>query len=247
MKKSDTPIALVTGATRGIGRAVARRLVDEGVVVVGLGRRRTAASLALARELRTIQPGSKIYYVDLSRRVIAERQLAKMVIKVPKISILVNNAGILRDRTFLKMSRGEWGEVLKVNLEAVMQVTRAVLPGMVTAGYGRIVNMASVVGQRGGFGQTNYAAAKAGVIGLTKSLAMEVAKHGITVNAICPGLIETEILGRLTPEQMMAWKQRIALRRLGQPEEVAALVNFLVKKEAGYITGAVMNIDGGMS
>lgn len=238
--------ALVTGASRGIGRAIAVALAEAGAnVAVNYQRSATAAEQAclLAREFGV---HAACYAADVSR-VEDSQAMAEAVLKeFGQVDILVNNAGITRDKSFVKMTQEMWDEVLGVNLNGPFNITRALLPGMVERGWGRVINIASIVGQTGNFGQANYSVTKAGLIGFTMTLAREVARKGVTVNAIAPGFIDTDMLKDMPEAVLDSVKAMIPMGRLGHPEEVAAAAVCLASPRAGYITGQVIAVNGGM-
>ena len=239
-------VGLVTGGSRGIGGAISRQLAEDGATVAVLGlpvdRERT-------EKLRGHLNGSsgRLHFFEgnVGEFEQCQEAVAKILERHGRIDYLINNAGITRDHTIRKMTVEEWQAVLQVNLSGPFFMIKAVLDGMVEQGFGRIVNISSVVGQSGNFGQANYASAKAGLIGLTKTVALEVAKRGITVNAIAPGFIETDMTKAMPSEAIESAIAQTPKRRLGQPEEVAHVVRFLVDEKAGYITGAVYNVNGG--
>ncbi|CDE93135.1 MULTISPECIES: 3-oxoacyl-[acyl-carrier-protein] reductase [Acidaminococcus] len=239
-------VALVTGGSRGIGRAIALKLAENGADVAI----NYAGNTAAAEEVKTAieQMGRKALLVQGS---VADtdgvQTIVNTVVKeLGRLDILINNAGITRDGLLMRMKEADWDDVMHTNLKGVYNCSKAVLRTMMKQRSGRIVNMASVVGEMGNAGQTNYAAAKAGVIGFTKSLAKEVASRGITVNAIAPGFIATDMTSVLTDDQKAEMARTIPLGRAGQPEDVANAVLFLVSEGAAYITGQVLNVDGGM-
>lgn len=239
-------VALVTGGSRGIGRAIALKLAENGADVAI----NYAGNTAAAEEVKTAieQMGRKALLVQGS---VADtdgvQTIVNTVVKeLGRLDILINNAGITRDGLLMRMKEADWDDVMHTNLKGVYNCSKAVLRTMMKQRSGRIVNMASVVGEMGNAGQTNYAAAKAGVIGFTKSLAKEVASRGITVNAIAPGFIATDMTSVLTDDQKADMARTIPLGRAGQPEDVANAVLFLVSEGAAYITGQVLNVDGGM-
>jgi 3-oxoacyl-(acyl-carrier-protein) reductase len=238
--------ALVTGASRGIGRAAARALAQAGADVAVNYCCSFEAARDVCGEVRRLGVRSRLYQADVSSVEQAQEMVAKVVDDFGGIDILVNNAGITRDKSFLKMTSYMWDEVIKVNLNGAVQLTQAVLPGMVAAGWGRIINIASIVGQMGNFGQTNYAAAKGALIAFTKSLAREVARKGITVNAVAPGFIETDMPRDIPQESLEAVKAMTPMGRLGTPEEVAAVIVFLSTPAASFMTGQVLGVNGGM-
>lgn len=235
--------ALVTGATGGIGAAVARALHGAGAEVA-LSGTRVEPLEALKAEL-----GERAHAVpcNLSDKAAVEALPKDAAAAMGGLDILVNNAGITRDNLLMRMSDEEWEQVLAVNLTAVMKLSKGVLRGMMKARWGRIVNISSVVGATGNAGQVNYAAAKAGVIGMSKSLAQEVASRNITVNAVAPGFIETAMTDKLNDEQRAAILNEVPAGRMGSAEEIAAAVLYLASEEAGYVTGATLHVNGGMA
>jgi 3-oxoacyl-[acyl-carrier protein] reductase len=238
-------VALVTGATRGIGRAIALELARQGATVVG-----TATTDSGAAEIggALAQSGGKGAGRTLNVRDAAGCDALVEAVRKEfgDVLILVNNAGITRDNLALRMKDAEWDEVMDTNLKAVFRLSRAVLRGMMKARWGRIVNITSVVGASGNPGQANYAAAKAGVVGMTKSLARELGSRAITVNCVAPGFIDTDMTRALPEAQRNALLGQIPLGRLGAPEDVAAAVAYLASPAAGYVTGCVLHVNGGM-
>ena len=235
--------ALVTGASGGIGADIARALHAQGAVV-GLSGTREAPLEALAGEL-----GERAHVLpcNLSDPESVAALPKAAVEAMGSVDILVNNAGITRDNLFMRMSDEEWASVLQVNLTAAMMLSKGVIRGMMKARWGRIVNISSVVGATGNPGQTNYAASKAGLVGLSKSLAYEVASRGITVNAIAPGFIETAMTEKLTDDQKGAILGQVPMGRMGSPGEIASAVVYLASEEAAYMTGTTLHINGGMA
>jgi len=236
MTMLEGKVALVTGASRGIGRAIAAELARHGAKVIG-----TATSEAGAQKVPAI--GKVLNVSDAAQCDALVESIRK---EFGDILILVNNAGITRDNLALRMKDADWDEVIDTNLRAVFRLSRAVLRGMLKARWGRIVNITSVVGESGNPGQANYAAAKAGVSGMTKSLARELGSRNITVNCVAPGFIDTDMTRALAEAQRKALLEHIPLGRLGTPEEVAAAVAYLVSPGGGYVTGAVLHVNGGM-
>ena len=233
-------VALVTGGSRGIGRAIALTLAEHGADVAINYAGNTAAAEEVAAAIEKL--GRKALLVQGSVADIVGR----VVKELGRLDILVNNAGITRDGLLMRMKEADWDDVMNTNLKGVFNCSKAVLRTMMKQKGGRIVNMASVVGEMGNAGQANYASAKAGVIGFTKSLAKEVASRNITVNAVAPGFIATDMTSVLTDEQKAEMACTIPLGRAGEPQDVANAVLFLVSDEAAYITGQVLNVDGGM-
>lgn len=238
--------AVITGATRGIGRAISLRLASSGINLILNYHQDEKAALNLAQEIATL--GSKCILVqgDVSCPAEAQRIIQSSLENFKRLDILVNNAGINRDNLLVRMKEEEFNEVIAINLLGTFYCSKYASKIMMKARYGRIVNISSVVGIGGNIGQANYAASKAGIIGFTKSVAKELATRNITVNAIAPGFIKTDMTDRLTEEQKEKILSRIPMGRLGLPEEIAHLVHFLISDEANYITGQVFRVDGGM-
>jgi acetoacetyl-CoA reductase len=239
-------VGIVTGGSRGIGGAISRLLAEDGATVAVLGlpvdRERTEK---LRHHLNGSASRLHFYEGNVGEFEQCQAAVANILREHGRIDYLINNAGITRDHTVRKMTIDEWQAVLQVNLSGPFFMIKAVLDAMVEQGFGRIVNISSVVGQSGNFGQANYASAKAGLIGLTKTVALEVAKRGVTVNAIAPGFIETDMTKAMPSEAIETAIAQTPKRRLGQPDEVAHVVRFLVDEKSGYITGAVYNVNGG--
>ncbi|MDX1979213.1 MAG: 3-oxoacyl-[acyl-carrier-protein] reductase [Bryobacteraceae bacterium] len=237
--------AFVTGASRGIGKACALALAGEGCRLV-LAARDGARLEEVAGQIRESGGEAHTVTLDLTMPDLIPEAFAEAAAKAGPIHILVNNAAITKDNLALRMKRQDFESVLQVNLSSAFACIQQVLPAMVKGRWGRIINIASVVAQAGNAGQANYVAAKAGLIGLTKSLAQELASRNITVNAVAPGFIETDMTAVLSLEVKERILGGIPLKRMGRPEEVAAAVKFLAGEEAGYITGHVLNVNGGM-
>ena len=236
-------IALVTGASRGIGAAIAARLSADGARVIG-----TATTADGAQRItETLQSrGGRGAVLDVVSQESIDALLTDIEAQEGSVGILCNNAGVTRDTLLLRMKQDDWDAVLATNLASVFRLSKAVLRGMMKARAGRIVSIASVVGLTGNAGQTNYAAAKAGIFGFTKSLAREVGSRGITVNAVAPGFIDTDMTRSLSDAQRTQLYAQIPLGRLGQPGDIAAAVAFLCSDDAAYITGETLNVNGGM-
>ena len=245
MKLLDGKVALVTGSSRGIGRAIALELARCGAVVAINHLAQDEEARRVAEEIRGHGGRVGIYPTDVGDAPAVAGMVARVEAELGPIGVLVNNAGITRDRTLRKMALAEWSEVLRVNLSGVFHCTQAVVPGMMTRGFGRIVSLSSIVAESGAFGQANYAAAKAGVLGFTRASALELARHGITINAICPGYIQTAMLAAVPEEVRKAVLERIPLGRFGKPEDVATFVRFLVT-EGDYVTGQTLHVNGGL-
>jgi acetoacetyl-CoA reductase len=244
-KQLDGLTAIVTGAGRGIGQAIARELATAGANVVINYATSAQAAQDLAKKLEDAGVRTLAVQADVSNYEQAGELVKQAIQAFGRVDILVNNAGITRDKTLKNMSREQWDEVLRVNLDSVFNCTRQVLPSMIEGRRGKIVNISSFVGQGGNVGQANYATTKAGVIGFTKAVALEVARHGITVNAVCPGFTETDMLQSVPEEIRRRLLEKIPLGRFGQAEEVAACVRYIVT-EGDYITGQAIGINGGV-
>lgn len=233
-------VAIVTGGTRGIGAAISEALIREGFVVAANYAGNHEAAQAFA-----VQSGAHIYAWDVSDFEACKAGVAKVEAELGPVAVLVNNAGITRDGTLHKMPPERWQEVIQTNLSSCFNMCRAVIEGMRERHYGRVVNIGSINGQAGQYGQVNYAAAKSGIHGFTKAMAQEGAAQGITVNAIAPGYIETSMVAAVPERVMEKIVAGIPVGRLGQPEEIARGVVFLVAPEAGFITGSTLSINGG--
>ncbi len=237
-------VALVTGASRGIGRAIALSLAAGGAHVVAAARGDNAAGTVDA--IRSAGGMAELATLDVTDPASVQAVVADVLERHTKVDILVNNAGVTRDQLMLRMKRDDWDAVIAANLTGAYTCVQAVLKSMVRARQGRIISITSVVGEAGNAGQVNYAASKAGLIGFTKALALEVASRGITVNAVAPGLIETDMTKGMSEGAHDEWAKKIPLQRLGTPEDIAAAVRFLASDEAAYITGHVLAVNGGM-
>ncbi len=245
MLRLDGQVALVTGATRGIGQAIARVLGQQGATVIGTATSdKGAESISAALAEHGIKGRGLVLNVTDAAAV--EAAIKSIESEFGTVSILVNNAGITRDNLLMRMKADEWDSILDTNLTSVYRLSKAVLRGMMKARHGRIINITSVVGLSGNAGQTNYSAAKAGLIGFTKSLAQEIGSRGITVNAVAPGFIDTDMTRELPQEQRQALIKSIPLGQLGAADDIANAVVFLASREAGYITGETLSVNGGM-
>jgi acetoacetyl-CoA reductase len=236
---------VVTGAARGIGRAIALELGREGAnVAVGYAQNAELAK-EVVEQIKALGGDAMPLGADVADPAQVGPAIASVIERFGKIDVLVNNAGITRDRSLAKMTAEEWDAVIRTNLGSVFHVTTAVMPHMVAAGYGRIVSISSIIGLHGNFGQANYAAAKAGIIGFTKSAALELVRKGITVNAVAPGFIETEMIAAMPEDARNRILEKVPMGRFGKPEEIAQAVLFLVTR-ADYMTGQVVEINGGL-
>lgn len=242
MMNLEGKIALVTGASRGIGRAIAELLVERGATVIGTATSEGGA-VAISEYLGENGKGLALNVTDVES---IEATLKTINDEFGAIDILVNNAGITRDNLLMRMKDDEWNDIINTNLTPIYRMSKAVLRGMMKKRAGRIINVGSVVGTMGNAGQTNYAAAKAGVIGFTKSMAREVASRGVTVNTVAPGFIETDMTKALNDDQRAATLANVPAGRLGDPREIASAVVFLASPEAAYITGETLHVNGGM-
>ena len=245
-QKLQNQVALVTGASRGIGRAIAEELVRKGAKVIGTATT-AAGAAAISEYLEQMQPGSgKGMVLNVTDAAACTAAIDEIQKEFGSLSILVNNAGITQDQLAMRRKDEEWDSVIATNLTAVGRLSRGVLRGMMKARHGRIISITSVVGSAGNPGQMNYAAAKAGVAGMSRALAREIGSRNITVNCIAPGFIDTDMTKVLAEEQKASLLQQIPLGRLGAPEDVAAAVAFLASPQAGYITGTTLHVNGGM-
>jgi 3-oxoacyl-[acyl-carrier protein] reductase len=240
-------VVLVTGSAQGIGRAIALRFAKGGAKIALNDIESQKDNLdKIKKEIEELGSEAKYYFADVSKYEEVERMIKEIENDFKRLDVLVNNAGINKDRTLAKMTPEEWRAVIDIDLTGVFNCTKAALP-LIIVNQGNIISISSVVGEKGNFGQTNYAAAKAGIIGFTKSLAKELGRFGVRVNAIAPGFIETSMTEKVPEEVKVMAKKLTALGRFGKPEEVANLVYFLATEEASFITGTVINIDGGLS
>ena len=244
VKPLEGKVAVVTGGSRGIGAAIAKVLAKNGALVAINYQNSSERADDIVHEIELEGGTAFAFKADVMVADNVHNFIEEVIKRYGKIDILINNAGITRDKTFRKMSIEEWEEVINVNLNSVYKTTSEVINHMLEKKYGRIINISSIIGQSGGFGQTNYSASKAGLLGFTKSLALETAKNGITVNAICPGFIETEMVAAMPEDVKQSIIAKVPMRRLGQTDEVADAVLFLIK--SSYITGQEINVNGGL-
>ena len=245
MFRLDGKIALVTGASQGIGRAVALKLAQQGASLI-LAARQKEKLEALAAEIAAAGGKAHALQLDLAQAAAIPAQLAELPEEFAGVDILVNNAGITRDGLFMRMSLEQWQEVINTNLTGSFAVTRELIRGMMRKRAGRVIFVSSVIGLMGNAGQANYAAAKAGMIGLAKSLARELGSRNITVNVVAPGFVETAMTDALDEKVRKEISENIVLRRFGSPDDIAAAIVYLASEEAGYVTGQVLNVSGGM-
>lgn len=239
-------IALITGASRGIGKSIAQRFVEEGATVAFTYRSSEEQARALEAELTSSGGTARGFKSDAGSLAESEALVAEVVEAFGTVDILINNAGITRDTLLMRMSEEQWDEIMQVNLKSCFNLTKAVLRTMLKARSGSIINMSSVVGIQGNAGQANYAASKAGILGFTKSVALELGSRNIRCNAIAPGFIETEMTDALDEATVQGWREAIPLKRGGRPEDVADACVFLGSDMSSYITGQTLSVDGGM-
>lgn len=244
-KTLDKQIAIVTGASRGIGRAIAMELARQGATVIGTATSESGAA-AISEAFNAAGVNGRGAVLNVNDAAAAEALIDGTVKEFGALHVLVNNAGITQDQLAMRMKDDDWDAVIDTNLKSVFRLSRAVLRPMMKAKGGRIINITSVVGSAGNPGQVNYAAAKAGVAGMTRALAREIGSRGITVNCVAPGFIDTDMTKTLPEEQQTALKAQIPLGRLGSPDDIAHAVAFLASPQAGYITGTTLHVNGGM-
>jgi 3-oxoacyl-[acyl-carrier protein] reductase len=242
----ENQVAVVTGAGRGIGHAIAVRLASEGARVASVSRTESNAQKTADEINATRGDAAKAYAVDVADQGAVQKAAAQILEDFGRVDILVNNAGVTRDGLSMRMSLDDWDTVLNTNLKGAFTFTQALMRPMIKQRSGRIINISSIAGLTGNAGQANYSASKAGLIGLTKTLARELASRGITVNAVAPGLIETDMTTVLSDEIRKAILQKVPLGKLGEPDDIAGAVAYLASAEAKYITGQVLTVDGGM-
>ena len=246
MRTLEGKVAIVTGGSSGLGKATILKFASLGATVINWDIN-TERGKQLKSELTSQGITAGFYQVNTSDPESVEKAVAEIIKEYGQIDILVNNAGITRDATLIKMTFDQWQQVIDVNLTGVFNCTHSVAPHMVAKGFGRIISIASVVGLYGNFGQTNYAAAKAGVIAMTQTWAKELGRKGVNVNAVAPGFIHTEILDAMPEEVLDKMKSKVPLQRLGKPEDIANINAFLASEEADYIHGATISVDGGIT
>lgn len=246
MKRLENRVAIITGGTAGIGAATAIRFAQEGAKVI-IWARNAERGNAFVEKMKGMGLEAEFDAIDSSNYEAVCEAAKRVNDKYGKIDILINNAGITNDSTLKKMTIEQWQQVIDINLSGSFYCIKAITPYMLEKGYGRIVNASSVVALYGNFGQTNYVATKAGLIGMTKTLARELGKKGITVNAVAPGFIETDMVAKMPENVLDGMRAKVPVGRLGQPEEIASAYLFLASEEAAYINGATLSVDGGMT
>ncbi len=246
MSTNDTRVALVTGGTRGIGASISRRLAEDGAKVVAVFNSHAAEADEYAAHAHEEHLDIEVRHANVANPSDCQTIVESVVRDHGRIDYLVNNAGIVRDRTAVKMQLLDWDQVIKTNLYGPFFLAKAALPHFIEQGFGRIVNISSFVGETGRVGQSNYAAAKSGLFGLTKTLALETAGKGVTVNCVIPGAIETEMSGKLPQEILQAVIDMVPMKKMGSPDDIASAVRYLCSDEAGYITGALLPVTGGL-
>lgn len=246
MKELQGKVCLVTGGSRGIGRAIVQAMNQAGADVAFTYQYSTEQADALAASLNYNGTRCRAFQANVASLEEMQKVIQKVTTELGPVSVLVNNAAINRDKSFLKMTKDMWDEVMSVNLDGVFHTTQLVAQDMVGAGWGRIINISSIVGQTGNFGQANYAATKGALISFTESLARELAKKGITVNAVAPGFIETDMVSGMPEAALNQVKAMTPMGRLGKPEEIADAVVFLASPRSSYVTGQVLGVNGGM-
>lgn len=246
MKNLENKIAIITGGGSGIGKATALKFAEQGALVM-IWDVADERGKEVAQQINNNGGQAEFLHVNTTDKSHIESAASSIFDTYGHIDILVNNAGITKDATLLKMTDEQWDQVISVNLTGVYHCTRIIAPYMVQNNYGRIINASSVVGLFGNFGQTNYAATKAGLIGMTQTLSKELGRKGITVNAVAPGFIATEMIQLMPQDVLQSMEAKVPVKRLGRPEEVASLYAFLASDDASYINGAVIRIDGGIS
>ncbi|MFJ8262871.1 3-oxoacyl-[acyl-carrier-protein] reductase [Rummeliibacillus sp. NPDC094406] len=244
LKPLTNQVAIVTGASRGIGAEIAKVLAEQGATVVATYSSSEKEMQKVVHEIEEKGGHAIALKANVSEADDSQRLIEEVLKQFSKVDILINNAGITKDRSFRKMSKDEWDQVINVNLNGIFHTTSAVINHMIERKYGRIINISSIIGQAGGFGQTNYAASKAGILGFTKSLALETAKNGITVNAVCPGFIETEMVAAMPENVKQNIVSKVPMQRLGTTCEIAEAVLYLI--QASFVTGQEINVNGGL-
>lgn len=247
MKLLENKTAIITGATRGIGRGIAVMFAQQGANVAFTYSSSVDAAVALEKELKDLGVNAKGYQSNAAIFDAAQELAADVLKEFGSIDILVNNAGITKDNLLMRMSEGDFDKVIEVNLKSVFNLTKAVIRPMMKQRKGSIINMSSIVGINGNAGQTNYAASKAGIVGFSKSVALELGSRNIRSNVIAPGFIETEMTGKLDEATVQGWRDAIPLKRGGSPEDIANACVFLASDMSGYITGQTLSVDGGMN